>query len=95
MTDYGYQQLLESYRAAAARPKRRTTRPLKRSKDPLGLTPGQRRIVDALLAGFSTRQIAETCNLTVATVHTYLKRIYCVTKTHHKAELIALAHKNS
>jgi hypothetical protein len=41
------------------------------------------------VAGASTRTIAEKSNLTVATVHTYLKRIYSKLGVHSRVELVA------
>ena len=42
-----------------------------------------------LVSGASTRQIAEQTGLTVATVHTYLKRIYSKLGVHSRVELVA------
>jgi len=42
-----------------------------------------------LVSGGSTRQIAEQTGLTVATVHTYLKRIYSKLGVHSRVELVA------
>jgi hypothetical protein len=41
------------------------------------------------VSGASTRTIAEQTNLTVATVHTYLKRIYSKLGVHSRVELLA------
>ena len=42
-----------------------------------------------LVSGASTRQIADQTSLTVATVHTYLKRIYSKLGVHSRVELVA------
>jgi len=53
------------------------------------LTPRERDVVSHLLAGASTRQIASRTGLTVATVHTYLKRVYPKLGVHSRVELLA------
>ncbi|MGF1465432.1 MAG: response regulator transcription factor [Sandaracinaceae bacterium] len=53
------------------------------------LTPRERDVVGRLLSGASTRQIAESTNLTVATVNTYLKRIFAKLGVHSRVELMA------
>jgi DNA-binding NarL/FixJ family response regulator len=53
------------------------------------LTPREREVVKLLVMGCSTRQIAQRTNLTVATVHTYLKRIYPKLGVHSRVELVA------
>lgn len=53
------------------------------------LTPREREVVALLVSGASTRTIAEQTTLTVATVHTYLKRIYSKLGVHSRVELIA------
>ena len=53
------------------------------------LTPRERDVVSHLLAGASTRQIAARTGLTVATVHTYLKRVYPKLGVHSRVELLA------
>ena len=53
------------------------------------LTKREKEVVALLVSGSSTRTIAETTKLTVATVHTYLKRIYSKLGVHSRVELIA------
>lgn len=53
------------------------------------LTPRERDVVGRLLTGSSTRQIAESTGLTVATVNTYLKRIFAKLGVHSRVELLA------
>jgi DNA-binding CsgD family transcriptional regulator len=53
------------------------------------LTKREKEVVALLVSGASTRTIAEQTNLTVATVHTYLKRIYSKLGVHSRVELLA------
>jgi DNA-binding CsgD family transcriptional regulator len=53
------------------------------------LTQREKQVVTLLISGCSTRSIAEQSGLTVATVHTYLKRIYAKLGVHSRVELIA------
>lgn len=53
------------------------------------LTPREKDVVELLVAGSSTRIIAARTGLTVATVHTYLKRIYPKLGVHSRVEVIA------
>lgn len=53
------------------------------------LTPREREVVLLLVSGASTRTIAARTGLTVATVHTYLKRIYPKLGVHSRVELVA------
>ncbi|MDH5673168.1 MAG: LuxR C-terminal-related transcriptional regulator [Myxococcales bacterium] len=53
------------------------------------LTKREKEVVALLVSGASTRQIAEQTQLTVATVHTYLKRIYSKLGVHSRVELVA------
>lgn len=53
------------------------------------LTPRERDVVNRLVAGMSTRDIASQTKLTVATVNTYLKRIFSKLGVHSRVELIA------
>ena len=53
------------------------------------LTPRERDVVGRLLSGASTRQIAQSTGLTVATVNTYLKRIFAKLGVHSRVELVA------
>jgi DNA-binding CsgD family transcriptional regulator len=53
------------------------------------LTKREKEVVSLLVSGASTRSIAEQTKLTVATVHTYLKRIYSKLGVHSRVELVA------
>lgn len=53
------------------------------------LTKREREVVALLVGGATTRGIAEQTKLTVATVHTYLKRIYSKLGVHSRVELVA------
>jgi len=53
------------------------------------LTKREKEVVSLLVSGASTRAIAEATKLTVATVHTYLKRIYSKLGVHSRVELVA------
>jgi DNA-binding CsgD family transcriptional regulator len=53
------------------------------------LTKREKEVVALLVSGSSTRSIAEQTKLTVATVHTYLKRIYSKLAVHSRVELVA------
>lgn len=53
------------------------------------LTPRERDVVGRLVAGHSTREIATSTGLTVATVNTYLKRIFAKLGVHSRVELLA------
>jgi DNA-binding NarL/FixJ family response regulator len=53
------------------------------------LTKREKEVVALLVSGASTRQIADQTKLTVATVHTYLKRIYSKLGVHSRVELVA------
>jgi DNA-binding CsgD family transcriptional regulator len=53
------------------------------------LTKREKEVVSLLVSGASTRAIAEQTKLTVATVHTYLKRIYSKLGVHSRVELVA------
>lgn len=53
------------------------------------LTRREKEVVALLVSGAGTRQIAERTGLTVATVHTYLKRIYAKLGVHSRVELMA------
>jgi DNA-binding CsgD family transcriptional regulator len=57
--------------------------------DKTPLTKREKEVVALLVAGCSTRAIAEQTKLTVATVHTYLKRIYSKLGVHSRVELVA------
>lgn len=57
--------------------------------DKTPLTKREKEVVALLVAGSSTRSIAEQTKLTVATVHTYLKRIYSKLGVHSRVELVA------
>ena len=49
----------------------------------------ERDVVALLVAGSSTREIASRTGLTVATVNTYLKRIFSKLGVHSRVELVA------
>lgn len=53
------------------------------------LTPRERDVVGRLVSGHSTRDIASATGLTVATVNTYLKRIFAKLGVHSRVELLA------
>lgn len=53
------------------------------------LTPRERDVVALLLCGSTTKKIAASTGLTIATVHTYLKRIYPKLGVHSRVELVA------
>ena len=53
------------------------------------LTPRERDVVSLLVSGASTRDIADRTHLTVATVNTYLKRIFSKLGVHSRVELVA------
>lgn len=53
------------------------------------LTPRERDVVALLVSGSSTRDIAGRTGLTVATVNTYLKRIFSKLGVHSRVELVA------
>ncbi|MEM9189498.1 MAG: helix-turn-helix transcriptional regulator [Myxococcota bacterium] len=53
------------------------------------LTPRERDVVSLLVSGQSTRNIAARTGLTVATVNTYLKRIFSKLGVHSRVELVA------
>lgn len=53
------------------------------------LTPRERDVVALLLSGATTKKIAGSTGLTIATVHTYLKRIYPKLGVHSRVELVA------
>lgn len=53
------------------------------------LTKREKEVVALLVSGATTRGIAEQTGLTVATVHTYLKRIYSKLGVHSRVELVA------
>jgi len=53
------------------------------------LTKREKEVVALLVSGATTRGIAESTRLTVATVHTYLKRIYSKLGVHSRVELVA------
>src|SRR5688572_4020804 len=53
------------------------------------LTPRERDVVTLLVSGASTREIASQIGLTIATVNTYLKRIFSKLGVHSRVELVA------
>jgi DNA-binding CsgD family transcriptional regulator len=68
---------------------RRRSQEVQTRLDRTPLTKREKEVVVLLVAGGSTRQIAEQTGLTVATVHTYLKRIYSKLGVHSRVELVA------
>lgn len=57
--------------------------------DATPLTTRERDVVGRLIAGASTRDIAEETELTVSTVNTYMKRIFAKLGVHSRVELLA------
>lgn len=53
------------------------------------LTPRERDVAALVVAGASTRDIAQRTALTVSTVNTYLKRIFAKLGVHSRVELVA------
>jgi DNA-binding CsgD family transcriptional regulator len=81
-----------SYSTRMVRPSldgRRRTNEIQSRLDRSPLTKREKEVVALLVSGASTRQIAEHTSLTVATVHTYLKRIYSKLGVHSRVELVA------
>lgn len=70
-------------------PTRSTTGEVAQTLAKAPLTPRERDVVALLLAGASTRHIASQTQLTVGTVHTYLKRIYPKLGVRSRVELVA------
>jgi DNA-binding CsgD family transcriptional regulator len=68
---------------------RRRSHEVQARLDRTPLTKREKEVVVLLVAGGSTRQIAEQTGLTVATVHTYLERIYSKLGVHSRVELVA------
>jgi DNA-binding CsgD family transcriptional regulator len=68
---------------------RKRTLELAARLDRTPLTKREKEVVSLLVSGASTRAIAEATKLTVATVHTYLKRIYSKLGVHSRVELVA------
>jgi DNA-binding NarL/FixJ family response regulator len=58
------------------------------------LTSRERQVLDALLKGMSTRQIAETVFLSEGTVRNYIHHIYEVVGIHTRGELFVWASEN-
>ena len=58
------------------------------------LTSSERRVAHVLLDGDTLKVAAETTDLTLATVRTYLKQIFSKTGTHRQSELIALYYRS-
>lgn len=59
-------------------------------RDLYGLTVSESRLVEALAAGVSLAGYARTTSVTLHTVRTHLKNIFCKTGTHSQAELMRL-----
>lgn len=58
----------------------------------LSLTPRMLDVSDRLCAGASVRDIAKATGLSIATVQTYMKRIYERSGVHSRAEFMAQQH---
>lgn len=67
----------------------RTVEDVQAMLERMPLTPREKDVVGRLLSGASTRQIAQSTGLTVATVNTYLKRIFAKLGVHSRVELVA------
>jgi DNA-binding NarL/FixJ family response regulator len=52
------------------------------------LSPRETEILNAISRGFSYAEVAEVLHITVATVHTHLKRIYGKLAVHSKTEAV-------
>lgn len=53
------------------------------------LSPREKEVVFLLLRGYSNKEIARQCNLSVETVKEYLKSIYNKVGTHRRTALLA------
>lgn len=83
-------QLAMADRIRNGEDKTRSRSDIEKSIARLPLTPREREVVGLIVVGTSTRGVAEKTNLTVATVHTYLKRIYPKVGVRSRVELVAL-----
>lgn len=75
-----------------ARLKGKSVVPLEPRIDPLRgvhLSPRMRQILERLLAGDSEKQIASKLNVSVHTVHTYVKRLHKALNVSSRGELLA------
>lgn len=52
------------------------------------LTPAERRVLILLMQGLSTRQIAESCVATPATINGHIRHLYSKSETHHRVALV-------
>lgn len=59
-----------------------------------GLTMSERRVAHLLLDGETLNEAAEATELSLATVRSYLKRIFVKTGTHRQSELVALYYRS-
>jgi len=59
-----------------------------------GLTSSERRVAHLLLDGETVNAAAESTDLSLATVRSYLKRIFIKTGTHRQSELVALYYRS-
>lgn len=59
-----------------------------------GLTMSERRVAHLLLDGETLNEAAEATDLSLATVRSYLKRIFVKTGTHRQTELVALYYRS-
>lgn len=81
-----------SYTSRMNRPatdNRRKGQEIQSRLDKTPLTKREKEVVALLVSGATTRSIADQTKLTVATVHTYLKRIYSKLGVHSRVELVA------
>lgn len=84
-----YAKGVRNARRLDSRTSKRTYEDVQAMLERMPLTPRERDVVGRLLSGASTRQIAESTGLTVATVNTYLKRIFAKLGVHSRVELVA------
>lgn len=57
----------------------------------LGLSPAERRLVAALVAGVTLEQYAERAGLRIYTARSVLRNVFAKTGTHRQSELVAIA----
>ena len=74
---------------SVAPPEKRVVRGVQSRLERSPLTPREKQVVGMLVSGCSTRAIAGQVGLTVATIHTYLKRVYSKLGIHSRVELVA------
>lgn len=64
-------------------------RPAARSSDPSGLSPREQQVVQHLVAGATTQQIADALHLSTHTVNTHLRHVYAKLGVNSRREVIA------